>query len=177
MAPQHQEGREGRREGHHRRIRGPDDLPRALLRDGRARWLRTPPADLLPAHVDRLGSGTPRPDAAHLAHHAGEVLSAATMLTVGTHVWYSYGGSASRRRELQPSNAVQWRMMNDAHESGAHIYDLRGITDTLEEDNPLLGLLRFKAGTGGQAAEYLGEWDFPLNRFLHRALSLYMARR
>ncbi|SCK26033.1 MULTISPECIES: peptidoglycan bridge formation glycyltransferase FemA/FemB family protein [Streptomyces] len=113
----------------------------------------------------------------YLAHHADEVLSAATMLTVGTHAWYSYGGSTSRRRELQPSNAVQWRMMNDTHASGAHIYDLRGITDTLDEDNPLLGLLRFKAGTGGQAAEYLGEWDFPLNRFLHKALSLYLTRR
>lgn len=29
----------------------------------------------------------------YLAHHDGEVLSAATMLTVGTHVWYSYGAS------------------------------------------------------------------------------------
>ena len=37
---------------------------------------------------------------------------------------------------------------------GAAVYDFRGITDTLEEDNHLLGLLRFKAGTGGQAVEY-----------------------
>jgi lipid II:glycine glycyltransferase (peptidoglycan interpeptide bridge formation enzyme) len=113
----------------------------------------------------------------YLAHHADEVLSAATMLTVGTHVWYSYGGSAGKRREVQPSNAVQWKMMNDAHQLGAHVYDLRGITDTLDESNHLLGLLRFKAGTGGQAAEYLGEWDFPLNTFLHKALGLYMSRR
>lgn len=85
----------------------------------------------------------------YLAHHDGEVLSAATMLTVGTHVWYSYGASTSRRREVQPNNAIQWRMMSDAHERGAAVYDLRGITDTLDEGNHLLGLLRFKAGTGG----------------------------
>ncbi|MGX1270693.1 lipid II:glycine glycyltransferase FemX [Streptomyces phaeoluteigriseus] len=113
----------------------------------------------------------------YLAHHDGEVLAAATMLTVGEHVWYSYGASTSRRREVQPNNAMQWRMMTDAHELGAAVYDLRGITDTLEDGNHLLGLLRFKVGTGGQAAEYLGEWDFPLNRVLHRALDLYMARR
>ncbi|KIF71662.1 peptidoglycan bridge formation protein FemAB [Streptomyces sp. AcH 505] len=113
----------------------------------------------------------------YLAHHDGEVLAAATMLTVGEHVWYSYGASTNRKREVQPNNAIQWRMMSDAHELGASVYDFRGITDTLEEDNHLLGLLRFKVGSGGQAVEYLGEWDFPLNKFLHRALDLYMSRR
>ncbi|MEU2728020.1 peptidoglycan bridge formation glycyltransferase FemA/FemB family protein [Streptomyces griseoviridis] len=113
----------------------------------------------------------------YLARHQGEVLSAATMLTVGEHVWYSYGASSGRRREVQPSNAVQWRMMADAHGQGAGIYDFRGITDTLEEDNHLLGLLRFKAGTGGEAVEYLGEWDYPLNKVLHKALGLYLSRR
>ncbi|MER6953184.1 MULTISPECIES: peptidoglycan bridge formation glycyltransferase FemA/FemB family protein [unclassified Streptomyces] len=113
----------------------------------------------------------------YLAHHDGEILAAATMLTVGEHVWYSYGASTSRKREVQPNNAMQWRMMADAHELGAAVYDLRGITDTLEESNHLLGLLRFKVGTGGQAVEYVGEWDFPLNRVLQKALDLYMARR
>jgi lipid II:glycine glycyltransferase (peptidoglycan interpeptide bridge formation enzyme) len=113
----------------------------------------------------------------YLAHHDGDVLAAATMLTVGRHVWYSYGASTSRKREVQPNNAMQWRMMCDAHELGAAVYDLRGITDTLEDTNHLIGLLRFKAGTGGQAVEYLGEWDFPLNRLLHKALDVYMARR
>jgi lipid II:glycine glycyltransferase (peptidoglycan interpeptide bridge formation enzyme) len=113
----------------------------------------------------------------YLAHHDGEVLSAATMLTVGDHVWYSYGASTSRRREVRPSNAVQWRMMSDAHADGARVYDLRGITDTLDEGNHLLGLLRFKAGTGGEAAEYLGEWDYPLNKLLHKAFEVYMTHR
>ncbi|MFE6756944.1 lipid II:glycine glycyltransferase FemX [Streptomyces sp. NPDC057684] len=113
----------------------------------------------------------------YLAHYEGEVLAAATMLTVGEHVWYSYGASTSRKREVQPNNAIQWRMMSDAYELGAGIYDFRGITDTLEEDNHHLGLLRFKVGTGGQAVEYLGEWDFPLNKVLHKALNLYMSRR
>ncbi|MFF7123497.1 peptidoglycan bridge formation glycyltransferase FemA/FemB family protein [Streptomyces sp. NPDC008240] len=113
----------------------------------------------------------------YLARHEGEVLAAATMLIVGGHVWYSYGASTSRRREVQPNNAMQWRMMADAHELGAHVYDFRGITDTLEESDHLLGLLRFKVGAGGEAVEYVGEWDFPLNRLLHKALGVYLARR
>jgi lipid II:glycine glycyltransferase (peptidoglycan interpeptide bridge formation enzyme) len=113
----------------------------------------------------------------YLAHHDGEVLAAATMLTVGDHVWYSYGASTARKREVQPSTALQWRMMCDAHERGARVYDFRGITDTLEEDDHLLGLLRFKVGAGGEAVEYLGEWDRPLNKVLYKAFRLYLARR
>ncbi|MFD5815579.1 lipid II:glycine glycyltransferase FemX [Streptomyces sp. NPDC127038] len=113
----------------------------------------------------------------YLARHEGEVLAAATMLTVGTHVWYSYGASTGRKREVQPNNAIQWRMMADAHALGAAVYDFRGITDTLDESDHLVGLLRFKAGAGGEAAEYLGEWDFPINRVLHKALDVYMSRR
>jgi lipid II:glycine glycyltransferase (peptidoglycan interpeptide bridge formation enzyme) len=78
---------------------------------------------------------------------------------------------------VQPSNALQWRMICDARERGAAVYDLRGITDTLEDGDPLLGLLRFKVGTGGEAVEYLGEWEFPVNRALHKAFQLYLATR
>ncbi|MFE2299535.1 lipid II:glycine glycyltransferase FemX [Streptomyces sp. NPDC059445] len=113
----------------------------------------------------------------YLARHEGDVLAAATMLTVGSHVWYSYGASTSRKREVQPNNAIQWRMMCDAHALGAAVYDFRGITDTLDESDHLVGLLRFKAGAGGEAAEYLGEWDLPINRLLHKALDVYMSRR
>ncbi|MFE9422457.1 lipid II:glycine glycyltransferase FemX [Kitasatospora sp. NPDC006697] len=113
----------------------------------------------------------------YLAYHEGEPLAATTMLTVGQHVWYSYGASANHKREVKPSNAIQWRMIRDSYALGAGVYDLRGISDTLDEEDPLYGLIQFKLGTGGQAAEYLGEWDFPVNKLLHKALDLYMSRR
>ncbi len=113
----------------------------------------------------------------YLATHDDEVLAATTWVRVGAHVWYSYGASADHKRELRPSNAVQWRMLVDAQEAGARVYDLRGISDALAESDPLFGLIRFKLGTGGEAVEYLGEWDYPLNPLLHKAFQLYLARR
>ena len=113
----------------------------------------------------------------YLAAHEGEVLAAATCVRVGKRVWYSYGASADAGREVRPSNALQWQMICEAQEGGADVYDLRGISDTLLEDDPLFGLIRFKVGTGGQAVEYLGEWDRPLNRPLARAFEIYLARR
>lgn len=113
----------------------------------------------------------------YLATHEAEVLAATTMVTVGEHAWYSYGASSNHKREVRPSNAIQWQMMCDAYAAGASVYDLRGISDTLDEKDHLFGLIQFKLGTGGQAVEYLGEWDFPLNKMLHKALEVYMSRR
>ncbi|OIV37518.1 peptidoglycan bridge formation protein FemAB [Mangrovactinospora gilvigrisea] len=113
----------------------------------------------------------------YLAVHEGEALSATTMLTVGQHVWYSYGASANHKRHVQPNNAIQWRMMQDAYAMGASVYDLRGIGGSLDKDDHLFGLIQFKLGTGGQAAEYIGEWDFPINKLMYKAFDLYMSRR
>lgn len=94
----------------------------------------------------------------YLAHHEGDLVAAATMTRVGTHAWYSYGASTTTKRDVRGSNAIQWRMMRDALAEGCAVYDLRGITDTLSEDDPHAGLIRFKLGTGGHAVEYVGEW-------------------
>jgi lipid II:glycine glycyltransferase (peptidoglycan interpeptide bridge formation enzyme) len=113
----------------------------------------------------------------YLAVHENEALSATTVLTVGEHVWYSYGASANHKRQVQPNNAIQWQMLQDAHAAGAGVYDLRGIGGSLDSDDHLFGLIQFKLGTGGQAAEYIGEWDFPISKLLYKAFDLYMSRR
>ncbi|WFB08449.1 peptidoglycan bridge formation glycyltransferase FemA/FemB family protein [Streptomyces sp. LX-29] len=124
-----------------------------------------------------LNSEDPNRMRLYFALHEGEAVAAATMLIVGGHVWYSYGASANHKREVRPSNAMQWQMLRDAYGMGASVYDLRGISDSLDETDHLFGLIQFKVGTGGEAAEYLGEWDFPLNKLLHKALDIYMSRR
>ena len=96
---------------------------------------------------------------------------------MGRHTWYSYGASTAAKREVQGSTAVQWQMVRDALAAGASVYDLRGITDTLDPEDSHVGLIQFKVGTGGEAVEYVGEWDLPLNPLVYKAFSLYMARR
>lgn len=117
----------------------------------------------------------------YLARHRGEILAAHTMITVGGRVWYQTGASADHRREVRPSNALQWRMLLDAHAVGADVYDMRGVPSTLDPDERAYGLLRWKLGTGGQVVETLGEWEKPLggtaNQTLHRAFQAYLNRR
>lgn len=147
------------------------------------------------AHTAERDHFTPRPlayfetmyDALHaedpdriqlwLARHEADLVAAAIAIRVGTHAWYSYGASSTGRREVRGSNAVQWAMIRHALDAGAHVYDLRGITETLDADDPHVGLIQFKVGTGGQAVEYAGEWDLPINRTIYKAFQLYLSRR
>ncbi len=112
-----------------------------------------------------------------LARHEGDLVAATIAIRVGTHAWYSYGASSTEKRDVRGSNAVQWAMIRHALEAGAHVYDLRGITETLDADDPHVGLIQFKVGTGGQAVEYAGEWDLPVNRAIYKAFQVYLARR
>jgi lipid II:glycine glycyltransferase (peptidoglycan interpeptide bridge formation enzyme) len=127
--------------------------------------------------VESLGAEDPDRIRLYLARHEGDLVAATLWIRVGSHTWYSYGASSTEKRDVRGSNAVQWQMIRDALASGASVYDLRGITDTLDEDDSHVGLIRFKVGTGGQAVQYVGEWDLPLNRAIYAAFDVYMKRR
>ncbi|MFB9521648.1 lipid II:glycine glycyltransferase FemX [Streptomyces cremeus] len=117
----------------------------------------------------------------YLARHRGEILAAHTLITAGRRTWYQTGASADHRREVRPSNALQWHLLLDAHATGADVYDMRGVPSTLDPGERSYGLLRWKLGTGGQVVETLGEWEKALggttNRTLHRAFQAYLNRR
>ena len=113
----------------------------------------------------------------YLARHEGDLVAATICIRVGGHTWYSYGASSTEKRDVRGSNAVQWAMIRDSLAAGADVYDLRGITDTLDPDDPHFGLIQFKVGIGGEAVEYVGEWDQPINPLLYKAFSVYMRRR
>jgi lipid II:glycine glycyltransferase (peptidoglycan interpeptide bridge formation enzyme) len=113
----------------------------------------------------------------YLARHEGDLVAATIWVRVGGHTWYSYGASSTEKRDVRGSNAAQWAMISDSLAEGADVYDLRGITDTLDPDDPHVGLIQFKVGTGGEAVEYAGEWDLPLQPLLYKAFEMYMKRR
>lgn len=112
-----------------------------------------------------------------LADHRGQLVAGAIRVKVGEHVWYAYGASSLESREVRGSNAVQWHAMRKALRDGAHVYDLRGVTDSVDPTGSSSGLLRFKAGTGGRVIGYAGEWTLPISRPLHAAFDLFMRYR
>ncbi|MFE0202956.1 lipid II:glycine glycyltransferase FemX [Streptomyces sp. NPDC058985] len=127
--------------------------------------------------VAELSAEDPERIALYLARHEGDLVAATILVRVGGHSWYVYGASSTAKREVRGSNACQWAMIRDSLATGCDVYDLRGITPTLDAADPHVGLIRFKVGTGGRAVRYVGEWDLPLRPLVHRAFDLYMRRR
>jgi vancomycin resistance protein VanK len=126
---------------------------------------------------DAMAAESPDRIKVFLGTHDDELVAATIYVQVGGHTWYLYGASSTAKRDVRGSNAVQWAMLRDALASGADVYDLRGITSTLDAEDSHAGLIQFKVGTGGEAVESVGEWDLPLNTPLYTAFDLYMRRR
>ncbi len=127
--------------------------------------------------VEALSAEHPDRITLWFARHEGDLVASTIAIRVGAHSWYSYGASSTEKRDVRGSNAIQWAMIRAALEAGSDVYDLRGITDTLDPEDSHAGLIQFKVGTGGEAVEYAGEWDLPLNRVLYKAFETYLKRR
>lgn len=103
--------------------------------------------------------------------YSGEVPIAGTIaIRYGDKVWYLYGASSNKYRNLMPNYLLQWNMIQWAIETGCRIYDFRGVSGDLSEDNPLYGLYRFKKGFNGDFTEFAGEFDYVFNPAVHTAV-------
>ena len=88
----------------------------------------------------------------------------------GDKVWYLYGASSNEDRNYMPNYLLQWEMIRWAVEKNCRVYDFRGVSGDVSEDNPLYGLYRFKQGFGGDFVEFVGEMDLVLDRLAYTAI-------
>lgn len=102
-----------------------------------------------------------------LAEYQGEVIAGTLALIFGDKVWYLYGASSNRHRNVMPNYLLQWTMITWAKENNCTLYDFRGVPGQLTEDNPLYGLYRFKKGFNGKYTEFIGEYDLVLDPVMY----------
>lgn len=95
------------------------------------------------------------------------IVSGTIMLINGKKACYLYGASDNLYRNIMPNYLIQWQMIQDAHELGCTLYDFRGISGDLSEDNHLYGLFRFKKGFSGEFVEYIGEFDLVIRPLMY----------
>ncbi len=96
-----------------------------------------------------------------LAEFEGRLLAAALPVRFGHAAWYLYGASSEDERARMAPYAVTWEMLRWAREVGCTTFDWWGGPDALDEEDPLWGVFRFKAGFGATWAPQLGAWDLP----------------
>ena len=98
------------------------------------------------------------------AVHEGTPLAGIYIYTFGKKCWYIHGGSSNEKRNLMPNYLLQWKAMRWARQRGLTYYDMVGVPrpGNLNEDDSLWGVYRFKAGFGGEIADFLGCLDLPV---------------
>ena len=98
------------------------------------------------------------------AEHEGDRLSGLLAITMGHKYWYLSGASIDKKRNYHPNHLLQWEVMKWAKGRGATYYDMVNIPrpDELTEDHPMYGIYRFKAGFGGEMANFIGCYDLPV---------------
>ena len=95
----------------------------------------------------------------YMAFFENQPIAGTLAIGFGDKVWYLYGASSNAHRNVMPNYQLQWAMMEWALERGSAVYDFRGVSGDLSEDNPLYGLYLFKKGFGGQLTEFCGELE------------------
>ena len=98
------------------------------------------------------------------AVHEGTPLAGIYVYTFGHKCWYIHGGSSNEKRNLMPNYLLQWEAMDWARQRGLTYYDMVGMPrpENLNEDDSMWGVYRFKAGFGGEIADFLGCLDLPI---------------
>ncbi len=168
------------RKGVHVKLCGEEatnDFARLMLETGVRDGFVTRNAEYFRAMLKNLGEHV----RLYMAYHEDIPIAGTLAVHYGDKVWYLYGASSNEYRNLMPNYLLQWTMIRWAAELGCRVYDFRGVSGDLTEDNPLYGLYKFKKGFNGEFTEFVGEFDMKIKPFVcfavSRGTSLFMKLR
>ena len=106
-----------------------------------------------------------------LARYQGRALAALMAVAFGPAAVYLYGASSDAERGRMAPHAVQWAAMQWARARGCRHYDLWGMADPNDPNDPMAGVHRFKLGFNPRLVEYPGTYDLPVQRVRAWALT------
>ncbi len=95
----------------------------------------------------------------------GKYLAMTISVFSGESGFYYYGASTSdpEGRKLASSYLTLWESMKFAKNHGKKMYDLFGVADPNNPDDPLMGVSQFKQKLGGEIYELPEKFLFPIS--------------
>lgn len=112
---------------------------------------------------------------AHLmtARYQREILAVWVLFLYKGVLYYPYGASTSRHKEVMASNLMMWETIRWGKVKGATLFDLWGTPGPNPGPNDsYYGFHRFKQGFGPNFVEFVGSYDFILKNPHYRIFSL-----
>ncbi len=114
-----------------------------------------------------------------IAEYENKVIAANIVVLFGNKATYLHGATSSEHREVMAPHLLQWEQIKYAKAQGCSEYDFWGIVNehTLDKRGKSWeGFTRFKKGFGGKEVNYVGYFDYPLNKpwyFLYRLVQKF----
>jgi len=113
-------------------------------------------------------------DMAHIltATHNNNPIASWMFFTYKNVLYYPYGGSDEKYKNLQASTVVAWEAIKLGKSLGCKTFDMWGAAqDPTNTKDPWYGFTNFKIRFGGQHVQYMDSYDLPLNRNYYKAFN------
>ena len=103
------------------------------------------------------------------AVYEGETLTTWVLFELNDVLYYPYGASSDRHREVMANNLMMWEAIKFGKKQGAKLFDLWGsLGPNPDIKDPWYGFHRFKQGFGAELQEFVGSYDLVINRTEYR---------
>lgn len=84
-------------------------------------------------------------------------------------MYYPYGASSRKHREVMASNLIAWEAIKLGKKNGMKKFDMWGaLGPEPNKDDPWYGFHRFKEGYGSTLTEFIGNYDLVINPLMYK---------
>ena len=104
-----------------------------------------------------------------IAEYEGQPLSSWMLLNYDGVLYYPYGGSTERLKNLQANSLIGWEAIKYGKENNCETFDMWGAAKNMEDTNdPYYGFSQFKARFGAKHVIYINSYVYVLNETVYR---------
>jgi lipid II:glycine glycyltransferase (peptidoglycan interpeptide bridge formation enzyme) len=107
------------------------------------------------------------------AYYQNEPLASWMFFVYDGVLYYPYGGSSEKHRNLFASTLLAWEGIRMGKEEGLKVFDMWGAADDITDKNdPWYGFTNFKLKFGGRLVEYIDSYDYTVNKPMYEMFNL-----
>ncbi|HRN70846.1 MAG TPA: peptidoglycan bridge formation glycyltransferase FemA/FemB family protein, partial [Candidatus Woesebacteria bacterium] len=108
-----------------------------------------------------------------IAYFEKQPLSAYELFFFKDTLFYPYGGSSEKHRDVMASNVIMWEAIKLGKKLGAKKFDMWGsLPPDYDPNNPWSGFTKFKEGYGTYFVEFVGSYDLVINPLLYNGYNV-----
>ncbi len=96
-------------------------------------------------------------------------LGACMFIKEGDKIWYSYSARNYDYNKIKAVEYILYYVMCEYAQKDYQWLDLFGVGGDISKDSPVYGLYAFKKAFGGEYLEWIGEFDYIINKPVYKA--------